>query len=111
MNDSDSLLGGRYRILRQLGSGGYGRTYLSEDTHLPTQPQVVVKKLQPYVTDSRALQVARRLFDTEAQVLYHLGHHAQIPQLLAHFEQDQQFYLAQEYIQGRPLSKDRSRQC
>lgn len=104
MNDSDSLLGGRYRILRPLGSGGFGQTYLSEDTHLPTHPQVVVKRLHPCVTDPEALQVARRLFDTEAQVLYRLGHHPQIPQLLAHFEQDRQFYLAQEYIQGRPLS-------
>jgi serine/threonine protein kinase len=48
--------------------------------------------------------MARRLFDTEARVLYQLGNHPQVPSLLAHFEENQEFYLAQEYIEGSRLS-------
>ncbi|MEW6498048.1 MAG: tetratricopeptide repeat protein, partial [Cyanobacteriota bacterium] len=46
------------------------------------------------------------LFDTEAQVLYHLGNHDQIPRLLAHFEDNQEFYLAQQLIEGEPLTEE-----
>jgi serine/threonine protein kinase len=50
--------------------------------------------------------MARRLFDTEAQVLYKLGIHDQIPRLLAHFEDNQEFYLAQEFVEGEPLTQE-----
>jgi serine/threonine protein kinase len=72
--------------------------------HLPDHPLCVVKQLKPQVTDADSLQVARRLFDTEARVLYQLGNHDQIPRLLAHFEDNQEFYLAQEFIDGESLS-------
>jgi eukaryotic-like serine/threonine-protein kinase len=103
--DPDRPLGGRYRIVDKLGSGGFSQTFLAQDLHLPGQPRCVVKQLQPQVNDANSLQTARRLFDTEAQVLYRLGTHNQIPRLLAHFEDDQEFYLVQELIDGDPLTK------
>ena len=66
----------------------------------------VVKQLKPQVSGTQGLQVARRLFDTEAQVLYELGSHPQIPQLLAHFEDSKEFYLAQEFIEGHSLTEE-----
>lgn len=99
-------LGGRYHVIEKLGVGGFGQTFLARDMHLPGHPQCVVKKLKPQVSDEESLQTARRLFQTEAQVLYRLGNHEQIPRLLAHFEENHEFYLAQEYIQGQPLSKE-----
>jgi serine/threonine-protein kinase len=66
----------------------------------------VVKQFQPQVSRLEELQVARRLFDTEAQVLYRLGSHPQIPGLLAHFEEDEEFYLVQEFIQGHSLAEE-----
>jgi serine/threonine protein kinase len=48
--------------------------------------------------------MARRLFQLEAETLERLGKHDQIPQLLAYFEQDEEFYLVQELIVGHPLS-------
>ncbi|MGB3496277.1 MAG: serine/threonine-protein kinase, partial [Elainellaceae cyanobacterium] len=99
------VIGGRYRIVRNLGGGGFGQTYLSEDQHLPGQPQCVVKKLMPRVNDPRAFEVARRLFNREAEVLYTLGNHDQIPRLFAHFEEDRQFYLVQQYVEGIVLNK------
>ena len=83
------ILGGRYQIIKHLGGGGFGQTYLAEDKQLPGNPQCVVKQLKPQATNSENLEVAERLFNTEAQVLYKLGNHPQIPQLLAHFQENQ----------------------
>ena len=100
----DEPLGGRYKVIKGLGEGGFGETFLAEDVHLPGRPVCVVKQLKPQFSDPKALQTARRLFDTEAKVLYRLGEHDQIPRLLAHFEDNQEFFLAQEFIEGDSLS-------
>lgn len=102
----DKPLGGRYKVLSKLGAGGFGQTFLAEDMHLPDHPCCVVKQLKPQFTDANSLQTARRLFDTEAKVLYQLGSHNQIPRLMAHFEEDQEFYLVQEFINGASLSEE-----
>jgi serine/threonine protein kinase len=104
--DPDKPLAGHYKIVEELGAGGFGKTFLAQDLHLPGQPICVIKQLKPQVTDTQSLQTARRLFDTEAQVLYRLGNHDQIPRLLAHFEENEEFYLAQEYIEGTLLSEE-----
>ncbi|VXD23486.1 Serine/threonine protein kinase with TPR repeats [Planktothrix serta PCC 8927] len=101
-----TTLGGRYHILQSLGGGGFARTYLAEDRQLPDRHQCVVKQLKPHATNPTTLQIARRLFETEAQVLYRLGYHEQIPQLFAFFEEDQEFYLVQEFIEGHDLSQE-----
>ncbi|NET56371.1 MAG: tetratricopeptide repeat protein [Symploca sp. SIO2E6] len=105
-NNQSNTLGGRYKVISELGAGGFGKTFVAQDLHLPGHPQCVVKQLKPQVSDAKSLQMARRLFDTEAQVLYQLGSHDQIPRLLAHFEDNQEFYLAQEFIEGDLLSKE-----
>ncbi|MCU0567244.1 MAG: tetratricopeptide repeat protein [Oculatellaceae cyanobacterium Prado106] len=106
LNFSDHPLGGRYKVLSLLGVGGFGQTFLANDLHLPGHPICVVKQLKPEITNDHTLQMARRCFNTEAEVLYQLGNHEQIPRLLAHFEDNQEFYLAQEFIEGQPLAKE-----
>ncbi|MEG4342558.1 tetratricopeptide repeat protein [Microcoleus sp. A003_D6] len=99
-------LSSRYSIIRHLGGGGFAQTYLAEDCQLPGNHLCVVKQLKPQATDPETLQVARRLFDTEAQVLYKLGNHDRIPRLFAYFEENQEFYLVQEFIEGHDLSQE-----
>ncbi|WGV24039.1 serine/threonine-protein kinase [Halotia branconii] len=101
-----NTLVGRYQIISHLGGGGFGETFVACDTHLPGLPQCVVKKLKPQAIDPVTLETARRLFDTEAQVLYKLGTHDRIPQLLAYFEENAEFYLVQELIKGHDLSTE-----
>ncbi|HEY9800408.1 MAG TPA: CHASE2 domain-containing serine/threonine-protein kinase [Leptolyngbyaceae cyanobacterium] len=102
----DLLLGGRYYISSVLGAGGFAQTYLAQDTHRPGNPTCVVKKLMPARRDTRFLQVARRLFTTEAEILESLGKHRQIPALLAYFEVEKEFYLIEEYIAGHTLNEE-----
>ncbi len=104
--DTSELLAGHYKVDRVLGAGGFGLTYLAEDMHRPGAPKCVVKHLRPARRDDKFLQVARRLFKTEAQILEKLGKHPQIPQLLAYFEQDKEFYLVQEFVEGHPVSDE-----
>ena len=107
---SGKVLDGRYKIVTILGSGGFSETYIAEDTRLPGNPLCVVKQLKPVNNKSEQLQVARRLFKSEAQTLQMLGNYNQIPQLLAYFEEEEEFYLVQEYIIGRPLNREISRE-
>jgi serine/threonine-protein kinase len=100
------LLGGRYQVVGILGNGGFGQTYAAEDTHRPGSPECVVKHLKPTSSNSSFLQSARRLFRSEAETLEKLGNHDQIPRLLAYFEENQEFYLVQDFIQGHSLSAE-----
>jgi eukaryotic-like serine/threonine-protein kinase len=105
-NSSEPPLGGRYKVISHLGAGGFGQTFLAEDLHLPGHPPCVLKQLKPEINNDNTLQMARRCFNTEAEVLYQLGIHDRIPRLLAHFEEDKEFYLAQEFIEGKPLTQE-----
>ncbi|HEY9825658.1 MAG TPA: protein kinase [Stenomitos sp.] len=104
--NSGHLLSQRYKLIKVLGSGGMSETYLAEDTQRPSNPQCVVKKLQPISREPKLLEIARTLFHREAEVLEKLGEHDQIPRLLAHFEENKEFYLVEEYIRGHSLADE-----
>ncbi len=103
---SGKVLDGRYKIVKVLGAGGFSETYIAEDMRLPGNPLCVVKQLKPAHNKPEELIVARRLFNSEAQTLQKLGTNNQIPQLLAYFEESEEFYLVQEYIIGHDLSQE-----
>jgi serine/threonine protein kinase len=103
----NQVLAGRYRIVQELSSGGFAQTYLAQDTHRPSAPQCVVKHLRPPSDDSYTLENARRLFEREGKILERLGReHNQLPDLYAYFEENGEFYLIQEYIDGHPLTQE-----
>lgn len=99
------ILKNRYRPIKSLGSGGFGKTYLAEDID-KLNTQCVIKQFAPQITGTNAFQKAKELFLQEAQQLEELGEHSQIPTLLAYFEENSRLYLVQQFIDGENLLQE-----
>ncbi len=97
-------IGDRYRAIKILGQGGFGRTFIGIDEALPSQPNCVIKQFFP--ADLSSAVKAAELFHQEAIRLDDLGKHPQIPTLFAHIEHDGRQYLIQEFIDGQDLLKE-----
>ena len=102
---SQLLLQGRYRALKLIGQGGFGRTFLAVDEEQSAKPCCVIKQFFPQAQGIANRQKAAELFEQEAVRLEELGKHPQIPELIAHFEQDNRQYLVQEFVEGENLSQ------
>ncbi len=95
----DSVIDGRYRILRRIGSGGMADVWLAEDTHL--QRQVALKVLHARFAQDREF-VER--FRREAEAAAGLQH----PNIVAVFDRgevDGTYYIAMQYLEGRTLKQ------
>ncbi|MBR8833078.1 MAG: serine/threonine protein kinase [Stigonema ocellatum SAG 48.90 = DSM 106950] len=103
---SKQLFRDRYEILRMLGRGGFGITFLAQDAILPGNPVCVIKQLCPKTTNSKSWVLACNRFEKEAKTLGQLGKHSQIPMLLDYFEGNGEFYLVQEYVPGYTLAQE-----
>lgn len=99
------LLKNRYQVIRVLGSGRFGETFLAEDTQMPSGCRCVIKQLKPVVDNPQVYQLVQERFQREAAILEELGGNNQIPRLNAYFTEDGQFYLVQEYIEGQTLTQ------
>lgn len=103
---SKLLLKERYRAIKPIGQGGFGKTFLAVDEDKPSKPYCVIKQFYPQIRGTTALQKATELFNQEAVRLEHLGEHPQIPDLFAYFVQDGRQYLIQEFIDGQNLAQE-----
>ncbi|ABA24914.1 serine/threonine protein kinase (plasmid) [Trichormus variabilis ATCC 29413] len=116
LKESNTLLNDRYRILKPLGQGGFGKTFLAIDEKSTQNSQdefdyspsniCVIKQFLPQLQTSHHSQKALELFQQESLLLAELGKHPQIPQLLNTFEQDGQHYLVQEWVDGLNLKQE-----
>lgn len=92
----------RYQIIRQLGQGGFGRTYLAQDQQKANQV-CVLKEFAPQVQEKQDLEKAKELFEREASVLKKLVH-SQIPRfhtsLQVKIGSKDFFFLVQDYVEG-----------
>lgn len=96
----------RYLILQKLGTGGFGDTYLTQDTYIPSRPYRVIKQLRPITNNPQMYQLVQDLFQREAVMLEELGNsNNRIPKLYAYFCEQGLFYLVQEYIPGKTLAQ------
>ena len=105
------ILNNRYRIVKQIGRGGFGRAYLAEDTQRYRE-LCVLKEFAPQVDNDypkgtlrdRELRQAEDLFEREAGILYKLSHQ-QIPRfealLRTRIDGRKSLFLVQEYVPGR----------
>ena len=102
----EKTLRDRYQIIQHLGSRRFCEIYLAKDEDLPGKPVCVIKQLKPKNLDPLLWSTAKRFFKAEAEVLYQLGKHDKIPQLLAQFEEGANSYIVQEFIEGNELSTE-----
>jgi len=94
-----TILQNRYHLVIILGQGGFGRTYLAEDQGRFNE-RCALKELIPSQSSAFALEKSKELFQREAAILYQIQH-PQVPQFRATFEQDQRFFLVQDYVEGK----------
>ena len=106
---SKLLLRERYRAIKPLGRGGFGRTLLAVDEDKPSKPRCAIKQFFPLSQGTSSSEKAAELFNREAVRLDELGKHPQIPELLAHFQQERYQYLVQEFIEGQNLQEELAR--
>lgn len=94
-----TILQNRYNIIKVLGQGGFGRTYLAEDRRRFNE-LCAIKELIPNTTGASAWEKAQELFGREAVILYQIKH-PQVPQFRERFEQEQRLFLVQDYVEGK----------
>jgi serine/threonine protein kinase len=99
LQPGDTLLNGQYRILRQLGRGGFGFVYHAQDTHLGEQ--VAVKELIPALMGDEAIL---KRFLAEAKATMRLTHE-RIVRTHHVFPERGNYYIAMEYMAGGSLEE------
>lgn len=101
------LLKDRYRAIKLIGQGGFGKTFQAIDEDKPSKPYCVIKQFFPSAQGTNTIKKAAELFKEEAISLDNLGQHPQIPSLYAYFTgNDGRQYLVQEYIEGQNLEQE-----
>ncbi|MGK7931196.1 MAG: protein kinase [Microcystaceae cyanobacterium] len=99
----------QYQILKVLGVGGMGTTFLAwnkEDPSIKPPPLVVVKEMN---ADIAKIPKAQELFEREARILQSLSHEG-IPKYHDFFLENGQKYLIMELIHGQNLEQYVSQQ-
>src|SRR5436853_7186750 len=94
MLSPDTILQGRYRIVRQLGQGGMGAVYEAVDERLDT----VVALKETFFVDEKL----RKQFEREARLLARL-HHQALPRVSDHFNEGDGQFLVMQFIAGEDL--------
>lgn len=103
------ILNDRYRIVQQITQNDWSTSYLAEDLAPSNPKQCQIEQLQPQyeqeILGTQSWQKVLQTFVAHGDVLMKVSQHPQIPQLLAFFECDREFYLVREYIQGITLEQ------
>lgn len=105
VNAGGVLLNNRYRILSTFPTSGFGQAFLAEDIFLPSRRKCVIKRFAYSSENPETYKLILDRFEREASVLEKLSEsHDQIPNLLAHFSENGQFYQVQEWVKGETVA-------
>ncbi len=103
------VLRDRYYIVQELRNDGSSTIYLAEDRRTSGNPRCEIERLQPQydseIVGFQSWKNIQKLFNSRASAFSRLSNYPQIPQLLDYFEQDREFYLVKEYIDGETLEQ------
>ncbi len=103
-----TVLHDRYYVVRELQQEEFSNLYLAEDRGLERPVPCLIDRLHPKysseVLGSRSWSNIYKLFLQAANSRQNLGNHPQIPQLLAYFTEEREFYLVKEFIDGESLA-------
>jgi tRNA A-37 threonylcarbamoyl transferase component Bud32 len=102
------LLRQRYRIVKQIGAGGFAAVYQAEDTQLGNR-LVAVKEMSARGLTPEEVQEATESFHREALLLARLSH-PNLPRIYEQFEEAGRWYLVMDFIAGETLEEYLARQ-
>lgn len=110
----DSILKDRYRIIKKLGQGGFGVTYLAIDSEI--EQYVVLKECFPlnlterddtlgyikliYKENAPLFEKELKKFLDEARRMAKLQHISEIAKVLGYFKENNTAYIVMEYVKG-----------
>ncbi len=103
---SNHILHLHYQIVKVLGLGRSGITYLAQDIDTIDLPLYVIKEIQSTNHSESNSALIRAMFGATGSIAYRVGQHPQIPSIVAKFEEDGHRYLVREYIEGELLSQE-----
>lgn len=111
-----TVLKGRYKLVKNLKRGAFGRIYLAEiceaagEEPALEQPAgkqwCIVRHFQPNLAEPSILKEARWRFETEVQRLEALENCPDVAHICDAFEHDEQFYTVEDYIEGHDLGEE-----
>ncbi|WP_181243716.1 protein kinase domain-containing protein [Chamaesiphon polymorphus] len=101
-----TILRSHYKIVKVLGIGKSGTTYLATDIDLVESPLYVVKKIEFIDNGGMLPSIAEQLFEMQGSIAHNIGQHPQVPSLVARFEENGNRYLIREYIEGELLDRE-----
>ncbi len=107
------LIADRYQVIEVLKKDGCLQSVLAEDTQDASQNKCLIKQTidgdhltTPTLQRPKSLKSIKRQLSREAEILYKLSESQGIPQILACFKENHNYYLVQEFIEGTALAEE-----
>ena len=100
----NTIVGGRYRVVKPLGGGGMKLVYLAEDLRLAARRCALAEVVDNF-TNPDAQRQAVDAFQREADMLARLNNE-HIPRVFDRFSEQNRHYLVMEYIDGATLEEE-----
>ena len=100
----NTVLSGRYSVIRKLGRGGRGAVSLVNDTRLGGKHWAVKEMSDAALVDPQERQNAVQAFQSEATLLASMNH-PNLTKVVDYFEEGAKHYLVMDYIDGQTLDE------